>query len=41
MNQSDIDRIKELDEDKPRVILNCHPTWRVEYLDMQEGNQNG
>lgn len=22
------------DEDKPGVISNCHPTWRVEYLDM-------
>ncbi|HCQ9808528.1 TPA: hypothetical protein OMQ99_000226 [Acinetobacter baumannii] len=22
------------DEDKPGVIRNCHPTWKVEYLGM-------
>ena len=22
------------DDDKPGVISNCHPTWKVEYLDM-------
>jgi len=22
------------DEDKPGVIRNCHPTWKVEYLEM-------
>ena len=22
------------DSDKPGVISNCHPTWRIEYLDM-------
>jgi hypothetical protein len=22
------------DEDKPSTISNCHPTWRVDYLEM-------
>jgi hypothetical protein len=22
------------DKDKPGIILNCHPTWKVEYMDM-------
>lgn len=24
------------DDDKPGVVSNCHPTWRVTYLDMGE-----
>ena len=25
-----------LDEHKPGVIVNCHPTWKVEYGEMRE-----